>query len=82
MIHVMLFPMLNVLHFHSRSFLSTSAVPNWAFLRGGGGGGGCSSLTSCFSGMLLNDFEIVSVAHIITGITFSCSFLYTDSTIP
>ena len=34
----------------------------------------CSSLTSCFPGMLLtyflNDFEIVPVAPIITGITF------------
>ena len=42
------------------------AVPNMAVF--------CSSLTSCFSDMLrtyfLNDFEIVPVAPIITGITF------------
>ena len=42
------------------------AVPNMAVF--------CSSLTSCFPGMLLkyflNDFEIVPVAPIITGITF------------
>jgi len=38
----------------------------------------CSSLTSCFPGMLLtyflNDFEIVPVAHIISGITFVFTF--------
>ena len=42
------------------------AVPNMAVF--------CSSLTSCFPGMLLtyylNDFEIVPIAPIITGITF------------
>ena len=46
------------------------AVPNMAVF--------CSSLTSCFPGMLLtyflNDFEIVPVAHIITGITFVFTF--------
>ena len=38
----------------------------------------CSSLTSCFPGMLLmyflNDYEIVPVAPIITGITFVFTF--------
>jgi len=38
----------------------------------------CSSLTLCFPGMLLtyfvNDFEIVPVAPIITGITFVFTF--------
>jgi len=38
----------------------------------------CSSLTSCFPGMLLtyflNDFHIVSVAPIFTGITFAFTF--------
>ena len=42
------------------------AVPNMAVF--------CSSLTSCFPGMLLmyflNDFEIIPVAPIIIGITF------------
>ena len=46
------------------------AVPNVDVL--------CSSLTSCFPGMLLtyflNDFEIVSVVPIITGITFVFTF--------
>ena len=42
------------------------AAPNMAVF--------CSSLTSCFPGMLLtyflSDFEIIPVATIITGITF------------
>ena len=46
------------------------AVPNMAVF--------CSSLTSCFPGMLLtyflNVFEIVPVAPIITGITFVSTF--------
>ena len=46
------------------------AVPNMAVL--------CSSLTSCFPGMLLtyflNDFEIAPVAPTITGITFVFTF--------
>ena len=46
------------------------AVPNMAVF--------CSSLTSCFPGMLLtyflNDFETVPVAPIITGITFVFTF--------
>ena len=46
------------------------AVPNMSVF--------CSSLTSCFPGMLLtyflNDFEIVPVAPIITGITFGFTF--------
>ena len=46
------------------------AVPNMAVF--------CSSFTSCFPGMLLtyflNNFEIVPVAPIITGITFVFTF--------
>ena len=46
------------------------AVPNMAVF--------CSSLTSCFPGMLLtyflNDLEIVPVTSIITGITFVFTF--------
>ena len=38
----------------------------------------CGSFTSCFPGMLLtyflNDFEVVPVAPIITGITFVFTF--------
>ena len=46
------------------------AVPNMAVF--------CSSLTSCFPGMMLmyflNDFETVPVAPVITGITFVFTF--------
>ena len=46
------------------------AVPNMAVF--------CCSMTSCFPGMLLtyflNNFEIVPVAPIITGITFVFTF--------
>jgi len=46
------------------------AVPNMAVF--------CSSLITCFPGMLLryclSDFEMVPVAHIVTGITFAVTF--------
>jgi hypothetical protein len=58
MVHVMLFPMLNVLYFYISTFRSMCAVPNIAVF--------CSSSISCYPGMLLgyfmNDFEIVPVA--------------------
>ena len=61
-----LLSVLNLLYFYIRTFRSMCAVPNMAVF--------CSSLTSWFPGMLLtyflNDFEIVPVAPIITGITF------------
>ena len=64
MVHVMLFPMLNLLQFYTSIFRSMCAVPNVAVF--------CSSLISCFPGTLLryflNDFEIVPVAPIITGV--------------
>ena len=56
---------LNLLYFYISTFRSMCAVPNMAVF--------WSSLTSCFPGILLtyflNDFEIVPVAPIITGIT-------------
>ena len=61
---------LNLLYFYISTFRSVCAVPNMAVF--------FSSLTSCFLGMLLtyflNDFEIVPVAPIITGITFVFTF--------
>ena len=58
--------MLNALYFHTSTFQSMCAVPNMTVF--------CSSLISCFTGMLLryfqNDFEIVPVAPVITGFTF------------
>ena len=67
---ISLVSVLNLLHFYVSTFQSMCAVPNVAVL--------CSSLTSCFPGMLLtyflNDFEIVPVASVITGITFVFTF--------
>jgi len=64
MVLISLVSVLNQLYFYTSR--SMCAVPNMTVL--------CSSLTSCFPGMLityfLNNFEIVPVAPIITGITF------------
>ena len=61
---------LNLLHFYISTFRSICAVPNMAVF--------WSSLTSSFPYMsltyFLNDFEIVPVAPIITGITFVITF--------
>ena len=70
MVLISLVSVLNLLYLYSSTFRSVCAVPNMAVF--------CSSLTSCFPGMLLtyflNDFEIVPVAPIITGITFVFKF--------
>ena len=70
MVLITLVPVLTVLYFYIRTFRSMCAVPNMAFF--------CSSLTSWFPDILLtyflNDFEIVPVAPIITGITFVFTF--------
>jgi len=70
MVLISLVPVSNLLYFYISTFLSRCAVPNMADF--------CSSLTSCFPGMLLtcflNDFAIVPVAPIITGITFVFTF--------
>ena len=67
MVLISLVSVLNILFFYISTFRSVCAVPNMAVF--------CSSLISCFPGMLLtyflNDFEIVPVAPIITGITFA-----------
>ena len=67
---ISLVSVLNLLYFYVSTFRSMCAVPNMAVF--------CSSLTSCFHGMLLtylvNDFEIVAVAPIFTGITFVFTF--------
>ena len=66
MLLISLVPVLNLLYFYISNFRSMCAVPNMAVFS--------SSFTSCFPGILLtyflNDFEIVPVAPIITGITF------------
>ena len=64
MVLISLVPVLNLLYIST--FRSMCAVPNMAVY--------CSSLTSCYPAVLftyfINDFEIVPVAPIITGITF------------
>ena len=70
MVLLSLVSVLNLLYFYVSIFRSMCAVPNMAVF--------CNFLTSCFPVMLLtyflNDFEIVSVAPIITGITFVFTF--------
>jgi len=70
MVLISLVSVLNLLYFYISTFWSMCAVPNVAVF--------CSSLTSCFPGILLtyflNEFEIVPVAHIITGITLVFTF--------
>jgi hypothetical protein len=65
MLHVMLFPMFNVLYSYISTFRSKCAVPNMVVT--------CSSLISCFLGILLkyflNNSEMIPSAPIITGIT-------------
>ena len=67
-----LVPALNLLYFYISAFRSVCAGPNMAVF--------CSSLTSCFPGILLTyfliDFEIVPVAPIIKGIPFAFTYYY------
>ena len=71
MVLISLVSVLNLLYFYISTFRSMCALPNMAVF--------CSSLTSCFPGMLLtyflNVFEIVPVSPIITGITFVFTLL-------
>jgi len=70
MVLTSLVPALTPLYLYVNTFRSMCAVPNMAVF--------CSSLTSWFPGMLLtyflNDFEMVPVAPIITGIVFVFTF--------
>ena len=65
MVHVSLVPTLVLMVFYVSTFRRMRAVPNMAVF--------CSFRTSWLPGMLptyfLNDFEMVRVAPIITGIT-------------
>ena len=73
---ISLVSVLDLLYFYISTFRSMCTVPNMTVF--------CSSLTSCFPGTLLtyflNDFEIVPVTPIITGITFvfnsTCAVFY------
>ena len=70
MVLVSLVSVFNLLYFYISIFRSMCAAPNMTVF--------CTSLTSCCPSMLLtyflNDFEIVPVAPIITGITFVFTF--------
>ena len=70
MVIISLVLVLNLLYFYIGTFRSMCAVPSMAVF--------CTSLTSCFPGMsltyFLNDFGIVPVAPIITGIAFVFTF--------
>ena len=70
MVLISLVSVLNILYFYINTFRSMWAVPNMTVF--------CSSFTSYFPGMLLmyflNDFEIVPVTPVITGITFVFTF--------
>jgi hypothetical protein len=70
MVPLSLVPALALLFFYVSTFRSMCAVPNMAVF--------CSSLTSWFRGMLLtyflDDFEMVPVAPITTGITLDFTF--------
>ena len=68
MVPIPLVPALVLLLLYVSTFRSMCAVPNMVVF--------CSSLTSWFPGILftdfLNDFEMVPVAPVITGITLVC----------
>ena len=70
MVLISLVSVLNLLYFYISTFRNMCSVPNMTVF--------WSSLTSCFLGMLLtyflNDFEIVPVAPVISGITFVFTF--------
>jgi hypothetical protein len=70
MVLTSLVPALTPLYLYVSTFRSMCAVPSMAVF--------CSSLTSWFPGMLLtyfrNDFEMVRIAPIVTGITFVFKF--------
>ena len=71
-LHVMLFPMLNILYLYISTFRSICAVPNMAVCR--------SSLISCFPGIFfgyfLNDSEMVPVGPIVPGYYYYYYYYY------
>jgi hypothetical protein len=71
MARLMLFPTLSVLYFYVSTYQSMCAVSNMAVF--------CSSLISCFPGMLLryfvNDFEMDPVAPVIGRPSHLCFYI-------
>ena len=70
MAQVVVFPMLNILYFYVNTFRSMCSMPSMTVF--------CSSLMSCFPGMLImyfvNDFEMVPVAPVNTAVTSIFTF--------
>jgi hypothetical protein len=70
MVHVMLFPMTNILHIYISTTWSMCTMPRMAVF--------CSHLISCLPvkslRYLMNDVEMVPVAHVITVITHVFTF--------
>ena len=70
MLHVMFFPMFNVLYIYISTSLSKCTVLSMAVF--------CSSLMSCFPGMrirhFLNDSEMVPLAHTTAGVSVVVTF--------
>jgi hypothetical protein len=75
MVPISLDPALTLMNFYVSTFRSLWSVPNMAVF--------CSSLPSWFPGMVLtcflNDFEVVPVAPIITGIIIITSIIWKNS---
>ena len=71
-VHVMLFPMINILYFNISTFQSMCAVPSMAVF--------CGSLMIRFPGMLLryslNDFEVILVLLCCLWLVILCIFSY------
>jgi len=71
MVHVMPFPMINVLYFYISTFRNMCAVPSMTVF--------CSFLNSCFPVVLLmyfvSDFEVVPVAHVVSFLFFAFNLL-------
>jgi hypothetical protein len=74
MIHIMLFPVLNLLCFYVSAFQSMCAMPNMAVF--------CSFSILCFPSMFLgyfwNDFEITAAAATTTTTTTTPCYTYTN----
>lgn len=70
MVHVMLFPMTNILHIYISTLWSMCTMPRMAVF--------CSPLISCLPvkslRYLMNDVEMIPVAHVITVITHVFTF--------
>ena len=69
-LHVILFSVINVMHVYINTFPSMCALFSMAVF--------CTPIISCLTGILfrcfLNDFDVVPVAPVVTGITLALTF--------